>query len=57
MGAADCVGLDEESCWHSVNVKASPAILDCHCRIEENVALLAHISVVDYCLTILLAEV
>lgn len=51
------MGLDEESCWHSVNVKASPAILDCHCRIKENVALLAHISVVDYCLTILLAEV
>lgn len=29
-GAADCVGLDGESCWHGVNVTANvnPAILD-----------------------------
>lgn len=27
-GAADCVGLDGESCWLGVNVTANPAILD-----------------------------
>lgn len=43
-GAADCVGLNGESCWHCVNITANPAaILDTVIvRLMQTVAVLAN---------------